>query len=197
MEATTQSTEKTAKPVRTRSQESSTDSESSAKKRRWFQRTNKVKPSKSESDAKPKVKKSWGLLKRSPTDATRANTTQPASNASLPPKRKLFGIFDSLKLKPPTESKANANANVSAKANASAKSAPIPVNPNRTSSRPAQSRRRNDAPGTIQSFNEAQRQNRNQNVDEDDDEVDDSNRSLSKAERKRLRRQQQENRRVA
>ncbi len=149
-------------------------------KRRWFQKSTKKKVDDATASGQPKVKKSWGLLKkRKPgeeqTSGTASNVTKTASDK---PKRKLFGFLDSLKLKPPATVKA--------------KSAPIPVNSSRSQGPSSSVAQRNESSRLEPSSNESRQ---SQNSDEDDFD-DDGNRSLSKAERKRLRRQQ-ENRRAA
>jgi len=168
-----------AKSARSERAVKSKGSESSDQKRRWFQRSSKSTSEDPKPDAKPKIKKAWGLLKTRSPDSNIPNASQTANSAAERPKRKLFGFLDSLKLKPPADGKA--------------KSSPTPLTVKRTPLPSSSVAQRNEPPKNVQSYTEP---NPTQNAD-DDEYDDDSTRNLSKADRKRLRRQQQENRRAA
>ncbi len=167
-----------AKPARAERTSKNTDSENSEKKRRWFQRSNKLATADTKSEVKPKIKKSWGLLKKTTSDVSGPDESNASANA-VRPKRKLFGFLDNLKLKPP--------------AGGVSKTSPTPVSTSRTSIPSSSVAQRNEPLKSVQNYNEP---SQSQSVDDEDDD-DDNTRNLSKAERKRLRRQQQENRRAA
>ena len=149
------------------------------KKQRWFQKSVKVTAENSEASAKPKVKKSWGLLSKRSSGDVNTIPSKTALDKEQKPKRRLFGLLDSLKLKPPVD--------------ATSKAHPTPIPSTRAAIPSSSMAQRNDAAKPSQNYNESAHA---QSADEDDYE-DDSTRNLSKAERKRLRRQQQENRRAA
>ena len=175
----------TAKPSKKQTEHSdrspsTKDGATKESKRKWFQRSTKNRDEDSTADSKPKVKRSWGLLKKKSSNEEKS--TPSVSNAPKSvdekPKRKLFGFLDKLKLKPPADSKP--------------KSTPISVNSNRTPVPSSSAAQRNESSRVESNYNDTRQ---SQQVDDDDDD-DDSNRTLSKADRKRLRRQQ-ENRRAA
>ncbi len=150
-------------------------------RRRWFRRTAKPRTATEPSSGQPKLKKPWGLLKkRNPSDErSDASTSNTPKTASDKPKRKLFGFFDNLKLKPPTVG--------------NAKTAPVPVSSGRAPVPSSSTAQRHETTKVDTSYSDSRQ---SPEIDEEEYE-DDGNRSLSKAERKRLRRQQQENRRAA
>jgi hypothetical protein len=153
----------------------------STQRGRWFQKSTKPKADADSNSGQPKVKKPWGLLKkRKPIDEpTDASASKASKTNSDKPWRKLFGFFDKLKLKPPSDG--------------SGQTAPVPVTASRTPVPSSSAAQRHETSRVDSSYNEPRQSS---NTEEDDFE-DDGHRSLSKAERKRLRRQQQENRRAA
>jgi hypothetical protein len=165
----------------TKANDDSQDDSDLAKKSIWsrLRRQKQAVPGVAQKAKDPSQKSSWlSFVSRKAKSIGSGQTTvslatkkQPKSGQNRPVMRRLFGLLDGLKLKPPGEE----NPQDPTRPTKSVASGPVPVKPSQT------------LPST-------------QSNGEEDDDYDDftsNGRPLSKAERKRLKRMQQDDRRAA